>query len=342
MISNSWLDKRSGHWTRLGKLIARTQWSGVASLSHLELRELAFLYRQLAADLSALRQDPTARNKTDELNGLLARAHSIVYSQKRSGWRMVRDFLWCGYPRLFRQLLPYVLASLILFLAGAILGALMTIVRPDFMRMLLGPQMVHTIEQGKMWTESVTSMSPQASSSITTNNIGVTFAAFAGGILGGLGTLYLIGFNGVLLGVVGAACQQHHMSLSLWSFVAPHGSLELPAIIIAGAAGMRLGYGLLFPGMYTRRYSITHAGAEAVRLLAGTIPMLIVAGTLEGFFSPSHAPAALKFVVAAVLFSLLVAWLTHSAPEKKAPATAAADEYATATAWHALSLPGSD
>lgn len=327
MISNSWIDKRSTHWTRLGNLISRAHADGVASLSHLELRELAFLYRQVAADLSALRQDPTARTRTAELNSLLARAHSIIYSRKRSGWRIVRDFLWCDYPRLFRQLLPYVLASLILFLAGGVLGALMTLVRPEFMRTLLGPQMVHTIEQGKMWTESLTSMSPQASSFITTNNIGVTFAAFAGGILGGLGTLYLIAFNGILMGVVGAACQQHHMSLSLWSFVAPHGSLEIPAILIAGAAGMRLGYGILFPGIYTRRYSIVIAGSEAVRLLAGTIPMLICAGIFEGFFSPSHAPVALKFAVAAVLFSLLIAWLTHQAPLPKEDMATTVDDY---------------
>ena len=99
------------------------------------------------------------------------------------------------------------------------------------------------------------------------------------------------------------------MSHDLWSFVCPHGSLELPAIFIAGGAGLRLASGLLFPGLYSRRDSIALAGGEAVRLLAGVIPMLAVAGTIEGFFSPSGAPAGLKFVVGAALFTLLLLWL---------------------------------
>ena len=88
------------------------------------------------------------------------------------------------------------------------------------------------------------------------------------------------------------------MSRDLWSFVCPHGSLELPAIFIAGGAGLRLASGMLFPGLYSRRDSIARAGREAVRLVAGIIPMLVIAGTIEGFFSPSGAPV-LKFAVGA-------------------------------------------
>jgi uncharacterized membrane protein SpoIIM required for sporulation len=330
MISNTWIEKRSIYWDRLAALLAAVDSHGITSLSHQELRELAFLYRQVAADLSALRQDTTARTRTMQLNALLARAHAIVYSGKKNSFRAVIRFLR-DYPVLFRKLLPYVLASLILFLSGAVLGALLTIARPAFMRALLGPRMVHTIEQQQMWTESINSMAPQASSAIATNNLGVTFATFAAGILGGVGTIYLIGWNGVLIGVIGVACAQHHMAIKLWSFVAPHGSLELPAIIIAGAAGLRLGYGLLFPGYYTRRYSLTIAGAEAVQLLAGTIPMLLIAGTFEGFFSPSHLPVLLKFSVGTLLFLLLNLWLFGSNIQA-----------GEAKSSPALSLPGSD
>jgi uncharacterized membrane protein SpoIIM required for sporulation len=318
MISNTWIEKRSLYWERLASLLSGVDANGISSLSHSELREMAFLYRQVAADLSAIRLDTTARSRAMQLNALLSRAHAVIYSGRKNSFRAVVGFL-SSYPALFRKLLPFVLASLILFLSGAVLGALLTTVRPAFMRAMLGPAMVQTIEQRQMWTESINSMAPQESSAITTNNLGVTFATFAAGILGGLGTIYLIGWNGILLGVVGAACGQHHMSLKLWSFVAPHGALELPAIIIAGAAGLRLGYGMLFPGFYSRRYSITIAGAEAVQLLAGTIPLLLCAGTLEGFFSPSHAPVALKFAVSAVMFSLLLLWLFGPLAVKSSP-----------------------
>jgi len=99
------------------------------------------------------------------------------------------------------------------------------------------------------------------------------------------------------------------MSLDLWSFVAPHGSLELPSIILAGAAGLRLGRGVIFPGIYRWRDSVTMAGVEATRMVAGTTPLLVMAGTLEGFFSPSSAPVWLKFGVGGMFFSLLLFWL---------------------------------
>jgi uncharacterized membrane protein SpoIIM required for sporulation len=127
-----------------------------------------------------------------------------------------------------------------------------------------------------------------------------------------------------MMGVIATACQQAHMSRDLWSFVCPHGSLELPAIFIAGGAGLRLGSGILFPGLYSRRDSIALAGREAVRLMAGIIPMLIIAGTIEGFFSPSGAPAGLKFAAGAALFTLLLLWLFSSPRDRSVGSAAAA------------------
>jgi uncharacterized membrane protein SpoIIM required for sporulation len=177
------------------------------------------------------------------------------------------------------------------------------------MRHMLGPAMVQTIERHEMWTHSIVGIEPVASSMIMTNNLSVCFIAFAGGIVFGLGPLYSMFFNGLLLGVIGVACQQHGMAVDLWSFVAPHGSLELPSIILAGASGLRLAHGLLFPGIYSRRESLARAGVEATQLVAGIIPLLVIAGTLEGFFSPSAAPVWLKFTGGGSLFTLLIVWL---------------------------------
>ncbi len=309
MITNRWIEKRRPHWDRLSSLLATADAHGLRSLPHDELQEMAFLYRQVASDLSTLRQDGTAPTIESFLNQLLGRTHNFVYSGRKPGPMVAVRFLWFEYPQIFRRMQPFVLASLVLFLAGGLLGTLLTLVRPAFMHALLGPAMVATIERREMWTHSVSSMAPQASSAIMTNNLSVTFMTFASGILAGLGTLYLIGWNGVLLGVVGTACAQAHMSLALWSFVVAHGSLELPAIVLSGGAGLRLGYGLLFPGGCSRRHSVAEAGRDAVRLMVGIIPMLVVAGTLEGFLSPSGAPVAAKFAVGAMLFSFLLFWL---------------------------------
>ena len=161
------------------------------------------------------------------------------------------------------------------------------------------PTTVANLDHHKMWTDSVLSVKPQAASGIMTNNITVCFITFAGGITAGLFTLYSLFNNGLMLGAIAVVCRQHHMALSLWSFVAAHGALEIPSIMIAGAAGLRLAAGILFPGMLRRRAALALAGLEAVQLVAGTIPLLIIAGTLEAFLSPTHAPIALKFAVGA-------------------------------------------
>jgi uncharacterized membrane protein SpoIIM required for sporulation len=312
MISNQWMEKRRPYWERLATLAAECQGAGVRRLGRDELRELALLYRQVANDLSVVRQDGTARSTADMLNQLLGRTHNIIYSGRQRSFSGVLTFLRKDYPQHFRRLLPYTLTAIALFAAGGLLGTLLTLARHGFMESILGPAMVATIHRHEMWTHSIVGMKPQAASGIMTNNLTVTFMTFAAGITAGLGTIWLIFFNGFLMGVIATACQQAHMSRDLWSFVCPHGSLELPAIFIAGGAGLRLGSGMLFPGLYSRRDSIARAGREAAQLLAGVIPMLVVAGTIEGFFSPSGAPANLKFVVGAALFTLLLLWLFSS------------------------------
>ena len=318
MISNQWMEKRRPYWDRLETLAMECQTAGVRRLGRDELRELALLYRQVANDLSVVRQDRTARAIAHRLNQLLGRTHNIIYSSRPRNFLAVFTFLGKEYPRLFRRLLPYTLTAVALFAAGGLLGAIITLARPGFAESFLGPYMAETIHRHEMWTHSITSIKPQAASGIMTNNLSVTFLTFAAGVTAGLGTLYLIFFNGLMLGVIATACQQAHMSRDLWSFVCPHGSLELPAIFIAGGAGLRLAAGMLFPGLYSRRDSIALAGREAVRLVAGVIPVLIVAGTIEGFFSPSGAPAGLKFLVGAALFTLLLVWLFSSLGSERA------------------------
>jgi uncharacterized membrane protein SpoIIM required for sporulation len=310
MISAHWLAKRQSHWDRLQVLLDQTQRHGLGSLTHLEIQELGLLYRQAAADLSALREDPSGRSYSRSLNLLLSRAHNTIYSgQKSSAWSIVH-FYGYQWPQIFRRNLRLINMAGLLFLAGGIAGLLLAITRPEFMRLLLGPQMMATIEQHKMWTEPVIAVKPLAAAGIMTNNIHVTFLAGALGITAGVGTVYMMIFNGLLIGVIGAACWLGGMSLQLWSFVAPHGVLELPAIFIGGGAGLRIAQGMLFPGMLTRRDSLAQAGGEAVRLLVGVIPILIIAGTIEGFISPSPSvPVHWKFALSAAVGVIFFGYL---------------------------------
>jgi uncharacterized membrane protein SpoIIM required for sporulation len=309
ILSNQWIAKRRPHWDRLAELLALSDRNGLAQLSRAELQEMALLYRQVAADLSVLRRDATSRTYAEHVNHLLARAHHIIYSGRKTSVATLFRFLRNEYPAIFQRNLRYVIASLLISVAWGALGAVLTNARPEFMRHYVGPQMIATMERHEMWTKSVVTVAPMASSAIMTNNLTVSFVTFASGIAFGLGTFFYLYVNGMMLGVIGAACHQYGMSLALWSFVAPHGSLELPAILIAGGAGFRLGHSMLFPGSLRWRDSVAAGGIEATRLVSGVIPMLMIAGTLEGFFSPSLAPVWLKFTVGGLLFTLLLLWL---------------------------------
>ena len=327
MISTYWLEKRRPYWEELEKLLARCGETGVAALSRRELRGLSLLYRQIASDLSILRQDQSGLVYSRHLNQLLARAHNIIYIGKRGSTLGVLQFFTRTYPEVFQRNFRYVLIAFILFVAGGVAGLLITLYNPAFQLQVLGPEMVDTIERHRMWTHSVVAIKPVASSTIMTNNLSVTFLTFAMGITAGIGTLYMLFFNGLMLGVVGTACWLNQMSLPLWSFVAPHGVLELPSIFIAGGAGLRIAQGLLFPGFLSRKDSLQSAGAEAIQLLIGTIPMLVIAGVLEAFLSPTFEPVLLKFSVAAGLFLLLVMYLSSAKLREQAspePSTAAA------------------
>jgi uncharacterized membrane protein SpoIIM required for sporulation len=316
ILSNQWILKRRPHWDRLASLLAQSDASGLGQLSRAELQEMALLYRQVAADLSVLRQDSTSRTYALHVNQLLARAHHIIYSSRKTNLLTLFRFLKDEYPVLFQRQIGYVVASLVISAAWGLLGAALTNARPEFMRHFVGPAMIATMERHQMWTHSIVSVAPMETSAIMTNNLSVSFMLFASGIVFGLGTFWYLYVNGMMLGVIGAACHHYDMSVALWSFVAPHGALELPSIIIAGAAGFRLGHAMLFPGALRWKESVARGGIEATQLVSGIIPLLVIAGCLEGFFSPSQAPVWLKFTVGALLFTLLNLWLFRPVKER--------------------------
>ena len=309
ILSNQWILKRRPYWDRLSALLSQSDAGGLGKLSRSELQEMALLYRQVAADLSVLRQDSTSRSYALHVNQLLARAHHIIYSGRKTNLLTLLRFLRDDYPAIFQKQIGYVIASLLVSVAWGLLGAAITNARPQFMHHFVGPEMIATMERHEMWTHAIIGVEPMATSKIMTNNLAVTFVTFASGIVFGLGTFYYLYVNGMMLGVIAAACSHYGMSVALWSFVAPHGSLELPSIIIAGAAGFRLGHAMLFPGNLRWKESIARGGMEATKLVSGIIPMLVVAGCLEGFFSPSDAPVWLKFTVGGMLFTFLNLWL---------------------------------
>src|ERR1700722_669321 len=307
MVSIHWIEKRKSYWERLEHLV-KVGGGGLSKLNHQELQELGLLYRQTASDLSVILEDVSNPQLAAYLNQLLGRSHNLIYMGQRPKTKGMVSFYLETYPRIFRETLPQTLVVIAIFVLALVAGWAVTWHDPGFAHRLLGPQMMDDIDRREMWTQSVVTIQPLAASSITTNNLTVAFTTFALGITA-VGTIWMIVLNGLLLGVVGAATWRAGMALSLWSFVAPHGVLELPAIFIAGGAGLEIARGLLFPGLLSRRDSLARAGGRASRLVLGTLPLLLVAGTIEAFFSPTNAPVAMKFALGAVLFAALMTYL---------------------------------
>jgi len=316
VISTSWLQKRRPYWARVDELLRRSGRAGARSLPPPDLQELALLYRQTASDLATIREDPSSRALARYLNQLLGRVHNLIYMGRRSRPGGIVQFYRETFPETFHDTLAYTLTAAAIFFAMALVGATLALVDPAFQSYLLGPHMMETIEKRQMWTHSIVSVKPLASSAIMTNNLSVSFSTFALGMTAGIGTIAMLMFNGLLLGVVGAACWQSGMSEQLWGFVAPHGVIELPAIFIAGGGGLLLAKGLLFPGTLPRGASLVREAGRSVRLVLGIIPMLIVAGTIEGFVSPSDLPVGLKFGLALGMFCLLLLYVSRKMPGK--------------------------
>ena len=205
MLSTRWLEKRRPYWARVDELVARTEKSGIRALSHHELRELAVLYRQAASDLSTVREDPSGQRLAQSLNQLLGRAHNCIYMGRRTQGGRILSFYRDTFPQIFHETLPFTLAACAVFFALAAAGFAMAVVDPGFQRYFLGGAMMESIDKHQMWTHSIVSVKPLESSAIMTNNLSVSFTTFAFGITAGIGTFWMLAFNGLLFGVVNAA-----------------------------------------------------------------------------------------------------------------------------------------
>ena len=174
-------------------------------------------------------------------------------------------------------------------------------VPPQFREMVL--------KQKPRWWKDANEANQIAATAIATNNIYVTFKAFAYGALLGVGTLYVMAFNGITIAAVLALTFRAGYGSELLTFMAGHGVIELTCIFIAGGAGILFGTALLFPGDIPRADNLRLRGREAAYLITGCVPLLAVAATIEGFISPANIPAAMKFTVAALTGVALYSYL---------------------------------
>jgi uncharacterized membrane protein SpoIIM required for sporulation len=297
MTPDELLKNRRPDWERLTLLLRRARGGQLAGLSEVELTELGELYRATTSDLAIAQRDFPSHDLATYLNQLVARAHPVIYRGDPVAWRRLKDFYLCGFPRLYRELSPFIGFAALLFFGTGVLFYFVTLANPDAAGYVLSPQLVGYVKTGHLWFKDNDFGGETLAALIMTNNIRVAFLAFAGGMLLSLMTLYVLIFNGLVLGGVMSLMQVYGHAAPLWEFVVGHGVLELSEITMAGGSGLMLGYVMLQPGLLSRRNALVVAARKAVVLMLGSIPLLIIAGTIEGLISPSNAPAELKYAI---------------------------------------------
>ncbi len=315
------IESRRPRWERLEKLLHTLERGKARSLQPSDLPDMGRLYREATADLARLQafhqEGALPDELVDYLNHLVARAHSQIYRSPSTGWAHLWRFLRSTFPRTFRETAPWTLSALGIFLLGCAYGFVAGLIDDSFIPLVAPPHLIKQVEGGKVWFDSILAVRPLASSTIMTNNISVTFLAFALGMTIGLGTVYIMAFNGLLLGTLAALCHLHGLDVDFWSFILPHGVIELTAIFIAGGGGLLLGSALIAPGDLSRKEALVQRGRKAVQLVLGCVPLLIVAGIVEGFFSPVHLPPWAKFLLAGLLFTLVLCYLFLPLPHNR-------------------------
>lgn len=280
-------------------------------------------YGLLAHDLARVRRAAPESPEHQYLEGAYARAHATLY---HGAWHaadalvsLFRDEL----PDVVRWLRPYILWVTLLFVVAVFAGGWMVHTYPGLIRLFASPELIATVERGELWTHSLLNVVPSSvlSLQILTNNIVVSIFAYCAGFLFGLGTFYIVGLNGLMLGAVFAFTAQHGLDGELFGFIVAHGCVEISVMCLSGAAGAAVGDALIRPRAPQRADAFRQAALRSGKLLLACALLLVGTGLLEGYVSPDPRFALWARIVIGVAYwffmiALLRGWFF---PRGRAP-----------------------
>ena len=285
--------------------------------------ELPARYRHLCQALALAADRQYSPELVDQLNRLALRGHGVLYRNRRRESQRVLEFVLGGFPALVRREWRLVVAAALVFFGplAALIGVLQAY--PEFVHYLLEPEQIASFHQMYDPGNTRLGMRPADTSLLMFgfyiwNNVRIGFQTFAGGLAAGVGSLWFLASNGVIIGAVAGYLTQVGYGRTFWSFVAGHSAPELLAIVLAGAAGLRLGLAVIAPGNATRRAALVAAAKPAVRLMYGAALMFFLAAFVEAFWSPyTTVPFEVKVAVglsgwAAFLLYFLLAGRRHA------------------------------
>jgi uncharacterized membrane protein SpoIIM required for sporulation len=301
MTADEFIAQRSSSWRELEELLQQAR-ASLSSLTTKDVERLGFLYRTATADLALAQRDFPRHRLTIYLNQLVGRAHAAIYREQPLRWKQVRDFVLVGYPALYRKVRPWTRVAALLFYLPALVLFFVTWQYPETIYLVMGDsyevrELVAMVEAGELWTEIAPEERSIASTAILTNNIQVIFLCFAGGIFAGVGTALVLISNGNQIGALFGLLQANGMAMGLLDFVVAHGFIELSVIVLSGGVGLFMGDGLVRPGLRSRLEVLGERARIGALLMLGSAPLLVIAGLIEGFISPSGLPFWVKLGV---------------------------------------------
>jgi len=306
---------REAGWNELAQLVEYAR-GRVQRLDAAQVRRLGSRYRQVAADLAYARRRFGADPVTGRLEVLARDARPLVYGtvERRDS---VVDFITTGFWRRVAERPLFLLISAVALFGPMLVVGVWSHANPDrAAEVAQVSDLSAGIGDGQMRdpdTETMTDvgMSSSFSAQIFTNNARVALIAYAGGLTGGVLTLFSLLFNGLVIGLVGGLATAAGNGEALWRLIAPHGVLELSLIVVAGAAGLRTGWALLHPGHLTRMESLSREGRAGVEMALGAAVLLVPCGLVEGFVTPrglSLGAALTVGIALGVAFWAMVLW----------------------------------
>lgn len=285
-------------------------------------------YRRLCQHLALAQERGYSSYLVDPLQQLALRGHQQLYRHRSQLGANVLSFLLADFPRLVREQWRFVLIASLLFFGSLIGIALLVYLFPDLIYSIVSPQQV--AEMQSMYDPNASRLgraAERASSEdwmmfgyYVMHNTGIAFQTFAAGVLFGLGSVFFLIFNGLIIGAVSGHLTEIGYGETFWSFVIGHGAFELSAIALAGAAGLQLGWALVAPGRLSRGESLRLAAHKSVQMLCGVMVFLLIAAFIEAYWSSSTGiPPWVKYLTGAALWSLVAAYLSLAGRTRHAP-----------------------
>ncbi|MFL6605518.1 MAG: stage II sporulation protein M [Steroidobacteraceae bacterium] len=300
--------------TLLNRILKRGK-SAVKAGTPVEGQRVAVLYRRACEHLALARARSYPAFLLDQLERLTSDAHQVIYQRREFGLLKVKRFLTEEFPRSVRAHATYVwVAAALLYVPTFVIGWLVY-QRPELILSVVSADTAASYEQ--MYSDSAAAIGRAAEGDwmmfgyYISHNIGIAFQCFAGGLFAGVGTIFYLLYNGAIAGAIGGYLTERGHSATFYSFVATHGAFELTAIVLSGAAGLKIGHALLAPGRLRRGQSLVAATRDSAVIVAGVAIMLLIAAAIEAFWSSaSWLPHPAKYGVAAACWVGVLSYLT--------------------------------